>query len=227
MEAEQTIRVLLVEDNADYAHAITALLERGATGKVEFKVIWKENGPQALEELTTRSKIDIILMDYFLPGQTGIQLTELLIERCVQIPIVFLTVNKEFELAVQVMRLGVEDYLLKNEVTLPDFAQSLLNAIDRKAEKDKPLVQQVSATRLEVIQELATKITEGIRPPMDSLHSIINELLGTLDAENLKLYLGFIRDNHARIENKITKLKELHNDKTIPYIKDIRMFDLS
>ena len=227
MEAEQTIRVLLVEDNVEYANAITTLLERGATGKVEFKVIWKSNGPQALEELSTRSKIDIILMDYFLPGQTGVQLTELLIERCVQIPIVFLTVNKEFELAVEVMRLGVEDYLLKNEVSLPDFAQSLLNAIDRKAQKDKPLMQEISAARLEVMQDLTVKIIDGIRPPMDSLRAIITELLGTIDAENLKLYLGFIRDNHARIENKMAKLKELHNDKTIPYIKDIRMFDLS
>jgi hypothetical protein len=40
-------------------------------------------------------------------------------------------------------------------------------------------------------------------------------------------YLTIIRDNLARIEKKLLQLKEMKTDKTVPYIKDIRMLDLS
>jgi hypothetical protein len=43
----------------------------------------------------------------------------------------------------------------------------------------------------------------------------------------LNPYLTIIRDNLDRIEKKIVQLKDLKTDKTITYIKNIRMFDLS
>ena len=36
-----------------------------------------------------------------------------------------------------------------------------------------------------------------------------------------------IRDNLDRIEKKIAQLKELKSDKTVTYVRDIKMFDLS
>jgi hypothetical protein len=36
-----------------------------------------------------------------------------------------------------------------------------------------------------------------------------------------------MRDNLNRIERRIQQLKELKSDKTVPYVHDIRMFDLS
>jgi hypothetical protein len=47
-----------------------------------------------------------------------------------------------------------------------------------------------------------------------------------LDEKAVK-YLGLMRENLERIELKMEKLKNLREDKTVQYIKDIRMIDLS
>ncbi|MBI4534805.1 MAG: response regulator, partial [Ignavibacteriae bacterium] len=170
---------------------------------------------------------DLILMDYFLPGQNGLEITRALQERLLRIPVVFLTVNKDFDLAVEVMKLGIEDYLVKEEISTPVLPKTILNVIERQKLREQLTTLEISQKRLEAIQELVMKITQEIRLPLDAMRDNVERLLQQHETDNLKTYLGIIRDNLQRIEKKIVKLKDLKTDKTVQYIKDIRMFDLS
>jgi hypothetical protein len=55
----------------------------------------------------------------------------------------------------------------------------------------------------------------------------VDGLLDTHGEDNLRAYLVIIRDNLIRMEKKMVRLRELKTDRTIPYIRDIRMLDLS
>jgi diguanylate cyclase (GGDEF)-like protein len=57
--------ILLAEDDPDYAQATVTLLEREG-----HKVVWADSGAKALEIMRTQ-KIDLLLLDYFMPGMTG------------------------------------------------------------------------------------------------------------------------------------------------------------
>src|SRR5688572_3538343 len=57
--------ILLVDDSSDYLAAIRPLLEREG-----HKILVSNNGPDALEMLKTQ-KIDLLLLDYYMPGMTG------------------------------------------------------------------------------------------------------------------------------------------------------------
>src|SRR4051794_15988984 len=59
--------ILLVDDNADYLQATRLLLERDG-----HEVITATNGPEALS-LLPQHKVDLLLLDYFMPGMTGEQ----------------------------------------------------------------------------------------------------------------------------------------------------------
>src|SRR6476619_2920884 len=59
--------VLLVDDNPDYLQATRLLLEREG-----HNVLTATNGPEALSILP-QQKIDLLLLDYFMPGMTGEQ----------------------------------------------------------------------------------------------------------------------------------------------------------
>jgi DNA-binding response OmpR family regulator len=225
MEEEKKIQVLLVEDNKDFAKLVEVFLRKHEPE--HFSVTWKENGADALAELATDETFDVILMDYFLPGQNGLEITRILQQRGVTIPVVFLTVNKDFDLAVEVMKLGVEDYLVKEEISTPVLPKTILNVIERQQLRNQLTTLEISQKRLEAIQEIVLNITQEIRLPLDGMRLTIDELVLTHQNDNLKTYLSIIKDNLARIEKKITKLKDLKTDKTVPYIKDIRMFDLS
>ena len=225
MEEQHPIRVLLIEDNPDFAKLVELFLKKYEPE--QFAVTWKENGTDALYELNRNPNYAIILMDYFLPGQNGLEITRALQLKPIRIPVVFLTVNKDFDLAVEVMKLGIEDYLVKEEISTPVLPRTILNVIERQKLKDQLTTLEISQKRLEAIRELVMRITAELRLPLDGMRELVEDLLKNHEAGNLRTYLTIIRDNLQRIEKKIVKLKDLNTDKTVQYIKDIRMFDLS
>jgi sigma-B regulation protein RsbU (phosphoserine phosphatase) len=224
VEATPHIRILLVEDNREFANLVELFLRKHSPDR--FDVTWRENGAAALAELE-QSAFDIILMDYFLPGQNGLEVTRNLQERGFTAPVVFLTVNKDFDLAVEVMKLGVEDYLVKEEISTPVLPRTILNVIERKKLKDQLTGLEITQKRLEAIQEMVMGISGEIRRPLDGMREKVESLLRDHGSDDMKAYLIIVRDNLLRIERKISQLKDLKSDKTVPYIQDIRMFDLS
>src|SRR3990172_6178954 len=59
--------ILLVDDDAEYLEATGLLLEREG-----HRVLMATNGPAALE-LLRENQVDLLLLDYFMPGMTGEQ----------------------------------------------------------------------------------------------------------------------------------------------------------
>jgi CheY-like chemotaxis protein len=225
MEEHRVVHILLVEDNKDFAKLVDLFLRKHKPER--FEVVWKDNGTDALAEIAKGQEFDIILMDYFLPGQNGLEITRVLQDKRIPVPIVFLTVNKDFDLAVEVMKLGVEDYLVKEEISTPVLPKTILNVIERQQLKSQLTALEITQRRLEAIQEIVLTIAKEIRLPLDAMTQTVEELQKNHRTDNLKTYLSIIKDNLVRIDKKISKLKEMKSDKTVQYIKDIRMFDLS
>jgi response regulator of citrate/malate metabolism len=171
--------------------------------------------------------IDLILMDYFLPGKNGLEVTREIHEKGITVPVVFLTVNKDFDLAVEVLKLGVEDYLVKEEIATPVLPKTILNVLERKKLKHQLTELEISQKRLETIQELVVQVTGELTSPINGMRENIEALLATHPEDNLRAYLVIIRDNLIRIDKKMVRLRQLKTDKTIPYVRDIRMLDLS
>ena len=225
MGQQRDIRILLVEDNRDFAKLVEIFLRKHSPE--HFDIVWKENGEQALTELSRDNSFDVVLMDYFLPQQNGLEVTRVLQQRGVRTPVIFLTVNKDFDLAVEVLKLGVEDYLVKEEISTPALPRTILNVIERRQLVNQLTSLEITQKRLEAIQEIVLKITQEIRVPLDDLRKNIETLVEGHRSDTLSPYLNIIKDNLTRIETKITRLKGLKSDRTVTYIKDIRMIDLS
>ena len=225
MEDQNIIKVLLIEDNRDFANLVELFLRKHDPDR--FQVTWQENGQSALAELATNSAFDVILMDYFLPGQNGLEVTRAIQQMGISVPVIFLTVNKDFDLAVEVMKLGVEDYLVKEEVSTPVLPKTILNVIERRRLKAQLTALEITQKRLEAIQEMVMKITQEIRLPLDGMRAGVDSLAGKHENDHLKTYLVIILENLLRIDKKISQLKEMKTDNTFPYIRDIRMLDLS
>jgi DNA-binding response OmpR family regulator len=219
------VKILLVEDNREFANLVQLFLQKaqGAT----FHVIWRDNGKSALAEVDKDPDFHVILMDYFLPGQNGLEITRELKNRGINTPVVFLTVNKDFDLAVEVMKLGVEDYLVKEEISTPVLPRTILSVIERRELREQLTQLEFSQKRLETIKEHVEKITREVRLPLDEMRTQIDSLSEGMHADNLQTYITIIRDNLSRIEKKIVQLKGIQSDRTVPYVEGVRMFDLS
>lgn len=226
MDDRNSVRILLVEDNADFAKLVKLYLDKFTEAR--FEVEWRDNGRDGIEEAATRGKsYDVILMDYFLPGLNGLEVTRTLQERNIATPVVFLTVNKDVNLAVEVMKLGVEDYLVKEEISTPILPKTILGVVEKRKLQSEMALLEIRKKRLEAIQEKILEITNEVSAPLETMSEIIREILEKRANEKTEKYLAIIRDNIERIQLKMEKLKNLKEDKTVQYIKDIKMIDLS
>ena len=224
MEEKPSIRVLLIEDNPDFAKLVKVYL--GKSEEMKFAVEWKCNGREGIDEALA-GQYDVILMDYFLPGLNGLEVTRSLQEKNVASPVVFLTVNKDVNLAVEVMKLGVEDYLVKEEISTPILPKTIMSVVEKRKLKREVAELEIRKKRLEAIQEMIVNITNEVSAPLAAMQGIVRELLDGGPAENTVKYLTIMKENVDRIHFKMEKLKNLKEDKTVQYIKDIRMIDIS
>jgi two-component system phosphate regulon response regulator PhoB len=101
--------ILIVEDEADIALLMRYNLE--AEG---FRVVAVEHGDEAMEQ-TRDSLPDLILLDWMLPGLSGIELCRRwrAREETAQIPIIMITARGEEEERVRGLATGADDYIVK------------------------------------------------------------------------------------------------------------------
>jgi DNA-binding NarL/FixJ family response regulator len=166
-------------------------------------------------------------MDYFLPGMNGLEVTQTLRKEKIDIPIVFLTVNKDMNIAVEVMKLGVRDYLVKEEIATPILPKTILSVVEKKKLEREIAELEIRKKRLEVMQEMVAGIVNQLSTPLNGMKGIVEQLNTKTQIEKVTKYLSIIGDNVRRIETTMYKLQNLKEDKTVQYIKDVKMIDLS
>lgn len=101
-------RVLLVDDEAPFVEALSKRLDkRGLT------VTTALSGAEALEKLKQDSRIDIVILDVKMPGMDGIQTLRAIKSDHPLIEVIMLTGHATVESAIEGMKLGALDYLMK------------------------------------------------------------------------------------------------------------------
>jgi PAS domain S-box-containing protein len=123
------VNMLLVEDNLAEARLLQEILKGTAFKRfdlVHVKRLW-----DAIAHLHKES-FDIILLDLTLPDSQGLESLDALVKQAPNLPIVVLTNTNDEELAVQAVRRGAQDYLVKRHINQELLVRSLRYAIQRK-----------------------------------------------------------------------------------------------
>lgn len=132
------IRTLLVEDEANMVRTLTRILERKG-----YSVDPARNGQEALQRLD-ESTYDLVITDLNMPGMDGMQLLRAMHERNLRPATIVLTGHGTIQSAVEAMRLGAGDYLIK-----PCDPEELLMVANRLLEMHQ-LRREVSQLRREL-----------------------------------------------------------------------------
>ncbi len=219
------IRVLYVNELESDADLISNYLAKHEGA--QFEVIWMQSGEKALEYLAKQPPVDIIVTEDNLPGMSNVEFNSKLKELKHDIPNVFLSTSEDVNLAVEVMRMGVKDYLLKKDIGSHVFPQSLLRIVEKGRIRQELSKLEIKKKRLEAMQEIVVNISNKINEPLDEMSRIIDSIEEKEIPEKAAKYLKLIKDNVTRMQAKLEKLRNLKEDKTVKYIRDIKMIDLS
>lgn len=122
------IHLLLVEDSPLDARLLLDYLRRMT--KANFQTVVVDTLENALTYLDT-NPVDLIILDLVLPDSQGSETLIRLLERQSTIPVIVLSGLNDEELAVEAVRLGAQDYLVKSQVNSDLIFKSIAYAIKR------------------------------------------------------------------------------------------------
>jgi DNA-binding response OmpR family regulator len=126
--AEATINALLVEDNPGDARLIKeALIEMG---RPHLHLDWVERLDAAVARLL-QQKFDVVLLDLSLPDSQGLHTVREIERAAPQTPVVVLTGLDDEAVALEAVRAGAQDYLVKSDVAGHLLARVIRYAIER------------------------------------------------------------------------------------------------
>lgn len=121
-------KVLLIEDDPGYARLIRKALSEGADPA--FAVVCVEKIQDGLEHLA-KGDTDVVLLDLVLPDSQGLDTFVKVHTHAPEVPIVVLTVVDHDTLAIDAVRRGAQDYLVKGRVDSKTLTRVLRYAIER------------------------------------------------------------------------------------------------
>jgi signal transduction histidine kinase/CheY-like chemotaxis protein len=126
---KKIINLLLVEDNLADADMISELLADAQLSR--YKITAVERLSEAIEHLKTES-FDVILLDLSLPDSHGLETLEKVVLAAKSLPVLVLTGLTDRELAVQAVREGAQDYLVKGKFDCDLLSRAISYAVERK-----------------------------------------------------------------------------------------------
>ncbi|MBC7286870.1 MAG: diguanylate cyclase [Armatimonadetes bacterium] len=130
---EPELRVLLVEDDPDHGE-----LTAEALAAAGFDCQRVADEAACLQALSEQGPFDVLLLDYTLPGTTGLELLAAVREAGFDLPAIMLTGSGNERVAASAVRAGIADYLIKEPDLshlriLPDALRRVVRAAGGRA----------------------------------------------------------------------------------------------
>lgn len=208
--------VLVVDDHEDMRTYIGSLLEN-------YAVVYAENGEEGLEKLKS-SPIDFIITDYMMPIMDGFEFVKEIKRRKIYLPILVLTARTDLDGKLDILRLGVDDYITK-----PFNQEELLirvgNSLNNFKERDKFIQEEnieVSPVEDPFLSDLRKLILKHIAEENFTLEDVCQEFVISKSSlyRKVKSLTGLSSNDFIR-EVKLVEARTLVETRKVQSLKEL------
>lgn len=150
--------ILIIDDEATLRQTLARILQQAG-----FEVTTAENGEQGLSFIQT-TDFDLVFTDLRMPGIAGMDALKLIHANYPNLPVVLFTAQPDLNSAVDALRNGATDYLLKplKPQAVIERAQSIL-ANQQKENRKREIALQIEALQMEL-----KSLTSGQTGPLQA-----------------------------------------------------------
>lgn len=203
-------KILVVDDNREMRQYLISILKK-------YNCIEAENGVEALQKLQKNS-VDFIVTDYMMPKLNGYGFIKTLRKENYDIPVLMLTAKTDTKSKIDVLKLGIDDYVVKpfeKEELLVRIENSLHNQKKKNLYNSEYKLSENVENEEEnqtLIQKLAKYIQENIHKTeisQEQLSNYFNVSKSTL-YRKIKSETG-LSPNEFIVEIKLQRARELLN----------------
>lgn len=213
--APKSISLLLVDDDPSFARYFqdSLLKARG----INFQITRKTSVDDALTAIKQNSSFDIIVTDFVLPDLNGLDFCLRLSQMEQKIPVVMISSTKDIKLAVEVMKLGVEDFLLKDDLNQAHVPRTLVNILDRIRVKNQMIAVEkrmnLAESRAQAIRELVVTVCHEFNNPLAAIKISSDLLQRTSLPETQQKSLQEFDRHFQKIESEVRRLRDITFEK--------------
>ncbi|CAN2040279.1 Response regulator [Candidatus Magnetomoraceae bacterium gMMP-15] len=133
--------LLLVDDEVPFVETMTKRLS-----KRNFDVLSANSGHEALDMLKKRRSIEVVILDVKMPGMDGTQTLSEIQRQYPLVEVIMLTGHATVESAIEGMKLGAFDYLMK-----PCDMDQLVSKVQEAAAKKRKHEEKIIEARMKEI----------------------------------------------------------------------------
>ncbi|MFC1497849.1 response regulator [Verrucomicrobiota bacterium] len=201
IDIDRQIKLLLVEDDTNSANALKLMLDkRGVPTTVTA------NAQDALQQFKNNN-FDIIVSDIRLKGMSGVDLLRHVRKEHREFPVILLTGYDSLESAIQAIRLGAQNYILKPLKVIEDLLAPVEKAVKthRLAQRNKILEtklkeSEITEKQLGTIKEFASGVAHDLNNIMVSCVGLPDLTLTSLKQLNTTDDINDICENIEAIQ---------------------------
>lgn len=210
---DESIRVLIVEDDSAYVRLTNELLKENS--RIKFELIHAKRFNDALRRINSEA-FDAVLLDLNLPDSSGISTFERLYAESPHMPIIVLTSLEDDELGVITVQKGAQDYLSKGKVDGNLLACSIQYALERKR------AEETLKQSREHLRNLSTHLQTVREEERANIAREIHDELGQI-LTALKMDLSWISKKYSDHKTILEKTESMSRivDATIQSVKRI------
>jgi signal transduction histidine kinase len=197
--------VLLIEDNPGDADLVRLRLVEGNSAVDVSCVNRLADGLASM----AKQAPSVVLLDLNLPDSHGADTFRKVLEKAPGVPVVILSGQDDEVLAMKALHQGVQDYLVKGDITSSHLERVMRYAIERQA-----LIRSLEMSRhqqLEFKNQFLSHVSHELRTPLTCIHQFVTILLdglaGDINPEQ-RYHLGTVLSSVHQLRAMIHDLLE-------------------
>ena len=211
------LKVLFIEDSEYDVQILIRELRRGGYEPLSERVETARDMSAALD----RQKWDLVISDYVMPRLSGLDALTLVKDWGLDLPFIIVSGNIGDDLAVESMKAGAHDYILKSNLSrlVPAIRRELREAAVRRerrqAEKAVQHLQEQNARmqRLSSLSALSAGIVHEIAQPLNSIKLLADGMLYLYEKGlfNLDDYGNNLKDISAQVDQITVLINQIRS----------------
>lgn len=201
------VRLMIVEDDKHYLAYLRAFLLKSLEPTFELFIF-----PRLDAAMAEVSEIDpdIILLDLSLPDSYGLKTLQSMLQVSGTTPILVLTANEEGSTGLEAVRMGAQDFLIKQRVKHESLRRCILYTVERKKAEE---YKQRQAAIKDFVGTLAHDLSVPMIGSQTVFEALLNNVAGELSSSQMEL-VHALRNSNTKQLALVKKLIEVYKYET-------------